>query len=60
MKALRSVVWLSCRNSGHVLGVGCNGLYVVQDSPALRQDGLRIGRCVLKALAPLPVLPDAV
>ena len=43
----------------HVLGVGCDGLHVVEDLPALGEDGPRLGRRSLKALLPLPVVLDA-
>ena len=43
----------------HVLSVGRDGVHVVQDSPALGEDGPGISRRVLQALLPLTVLLDA-
>ena len=44
----------------HVLSVGRDGVHVVQDGPALGEDGPGISHRVLQTLLPLTVLLDAV
>ena len=43
----------------HVLGVGCDGVHVVEDLPALGQGSPRLLSGILKPLLPVPVLADA-
>ena len=59
MKALRSVSSLFLQEPAHVLGVGRDGLHVIEDRPALGQDCPRPLSGGLKALLTLLVVSDA-